>query len=706
MSLAPAFEYSSQSRVNTAKPKAAVNATKAKAKHKAVKGKIGNAVKASACWGNPQEHLQDKEVINSGCSRHMIGNMSFLIDYEEINKGYVAFGGNPKGRKITSKGGLTCLFGKAMEDETKLWNRRLGHLNLKKINKIVKGNLVRGLPSKIFKNDQSCVACQKEKQYRASCKTKVENFISTPLYLLYMDLFRPTFVKSLNTKMYCLVVTDDYSRFTWVFFLGTKDETSGSLKSFITWVENLMNLKVKVIRCDNGTEFKSRVMNQFCKVKGIMRQYSIARTPQQNEVAERRNKTLIEASRTLSISFLRPFGCLVTILNTIDHLGKFDGKADEGFFIGYSLNSKAFRVFNSRTKIVEENLHARFSENTPNNVGSGPNWLFDIDALTKIMNNQPVVAQSNDFLEADFYNLDSTFQVSHIPTTRIHKDYPLEQVIEDLHSPPQTRRMTNNLEEHGKRAIGSKWVFRNKMDERGIVIKNKVRLVAQGHTQEEGINYDEVFSPVARIETIRLFLAYASFKDFIVYQMDVMSAFLYGKIEKEVYVCQPPGFKDPDFPDKVYKVEKALYDLHQALRAWPDIMFVVCACARYQVTPKVSHLHDVKRIFRYLKGQPKLEKPLESDGFEQIVDFLNANQIKYALTVNPTIYTSCIKQFWTTVKIKTVNDDVWLQALIDEKKVVINEASIRHDLKFNDAEVLILLHGMNSVALWHLQSYA
>ncbi|GJW43751.1 putative ribonuclease H-like domain-containing protein [Tanacetum coccineum] len=119
----------------------------------------------------------------------------------------------------------------------------------------------------------------------------------------------------------------------------------------------------------------------------------------------------------------------------------------------------------------------------------------------------------------------------------------------------------------GKRAIGTKWVYKNKKDKRGIVIKNKARLVTQGYTHEEGIDYDEIFAPVARIEAIRLFLAYASFKDFMVYQMDVKSAFLYGKIEEEVYVCQPPGFEDPDFPNRVYKVEKALYGLHQAPRA-------------------------------------------------------------------------------------------------------------------------------------------
>nr|GEV79885.1 putative ribonuclease H-like domain-containing protein [Tanacetum cinerariifolium] len=158
---------------------------------------------------------------------------------------------------------------------------------------------------------------------------------------------------------------------------------------------------------------------------------------------------------------------------------------------------------------------------------------------------------------ANMYNLDTAIQVSPTPTTRIHKDHPLDQVIGDLHSATQIRNMIKNLEEHG-----------NKKDERGIVIRNKARLVAQGHTHEEGIDYDEVFALVARIEAIGLFLSYASFKDFVVYQMDVKSAFLYAKIKKEVYVCQPPGFEDLDFPARVYKVEKALYGLHQTPRAW------------------------------------------------------------------------------------------------------------------------------------------
>ncbi|GKE85590.1 putative ribonuclease H-like domain-containing protein, partial [Tanacetum coccineum] len=165
-------------------------------------------------------------------------------------------------------------------------------------------------------------------------------------------------------------------------------------------------------------------------------------------------------------------------------------------------------------------------------------------------------------VEADMNNLDAFMPISPIPTTRIHKDHPVDQIIGDLNLVWTLVDLPN-----GKRAIGTKWVYKNKKDERGIVIKNKTRLVAQGYTQEEGINYDEVFSLVARIGAIRLFLDYASFKDFMVYQMYVKSAFLYRKIEEEFYVCQPPGFEDPDFPDRVYKVEKALYGLHQAPRA-------------------------------------------------------------------------------------------------------------------------------------------
>ncbi|GJW29498.1 putative ribonuclease H-like domain-containing protein [Tanacetum coccineum] len=207
-------------------------------------------------------------------------------------------GEEPKEGKLLAKGLLKL----AILDESMLWHRRLGHEKFKTINKIVKENLMRGLLGKRFENDQTCVACLKGKQHKASCKSKIQNSITQPLFMLHMDLFGPTFVSSLMNKKYCLVVTDDYRRFTWVFFLASKDETSCFFKRFINEIENLVDKKVKIIRCDNGTKFKNRVMSEFCKEKGIKKEFSVARTPQQNGVTERRNRTLIEAARTMITS--------------------------------------------------------------------------------------------------------------------------------------------------------------------------------------------------------------------------------------------------------------------------------------------------------------------------------------------------------------------------------------------------------------------
>ncbi|GJW03562.1 putative ribonuclease H-like domain-containing protein [Tanacetum coccineum] len=954
--------------VNTAKPKAVLNA---------VKGNQVNAVKASACWvWKPKTKLIDH------ISKH---NSASTILKRAIHKWIYrtkeicCLWGNPKEGKskeeltdeshvllkvprknnmysvdlknIVPKGGLTCLFAKATSDESKLWHRRLGHINFKTMNKLVKGNLVRGLPLKLFENNQTCVACQKGKQHRASCKSKTVSSISQPLHMLHMDLFGPTFVKSLMKKMYCLVVTDDYSRFSWVFFLATKDETSGILKSFITGVENLIDQRVKVIRCDNETEFKNKEMNQFSDSKLPTTFWAEAVNTAcyvQNRVlvTKPHNKTPYKLflGRKLALGFMRPFGCPVTILNTIDHLGKFDGKAGEGFFVGYSINSKAFRPSDlpfsqnsmsspnvgfkpsrdNEKKVTKEpggdssNDQEKEDDNVNSNnnvnIASDGNNTNNVNAVSLTVNvagievnvvgtktsielpDDPNMPELEDIIysdddedvgaEADMNNLDAFMPVSPIPTTRIHKDHPVEQIIKDLNLAPQTRRMTKNSEEHEepkkvihalkdpswieamqeellqiklqevwtlvdllnfKRPIGTKWVYKNKKDERGIMIKNKERLVAQGYTQEEGTDYDEVFSHVSRIEAIRLFLAYASFKDFVVYQMDVKSAFLYSKIKEEVYVCQPLGFEDPDFPGRVYKVEKALYGLHQAPRAWyetlstylldngfkrgkidktlfirrdqgdillvqvyvddiifgstkkslctefkkmmhkkfqmsymgkltfflglqvkkkedgifisqdkyvtgilkkfgftdvktastpmetqkpllkdedgeevdvhlyrsmigslmyltslrPDIMFVVCAYARYQVNPKVSHLHAVKRIFRYLKGQPKLglwypkDLPFDlvaytdSDYAGASLDrksttggcqFLGCRLISWQYKKQTVVANSTTEAKYATVKVKTVNGEQQLQALVDGKKIIITEATAQEEM--------------------------
>nr|GEX27502.1 hypothetical protein [Tanacetum cinerariifolium] len=641
------------------------------------------------------------------------------------------------------------------------------------MNKLVKGNLARGLPTKVFENDNTCVACKKSKQHRASCKTKPISSVDQPLYRLHVDLFGPTFVKSLNKKSYDLVVTDDYSRFTWVFFLATKDKTSPILKTFIIGLENQLSLKVK-----------AEAVNTACYVKNRML------------VTKPHNKTPYELlhGRTPSIGFMRPFSCPTTILNTLDSLGKFDGKVNEGVLVGYSVSSKAFRVFNGRTHIIQETLHVNFLENKPNVAGSGPTWLFKISsgsinpqnndeddafdekeyefdakkpksalnvspsssAQSKKQDDKtkreakgkspvesftgyrdlsaefedysedsinsvnaagtlvPTVRQNsfnstNNFcaagpsnaaaspthrkssfinasqllddpeleyitysddendvgVEADFNNLETSITVSLIPKTRVHKDHPMTQIIEP-------KRVHQALKDPS-------WI--EAIQEELLQFKmQKVWVLVDFPYGKRAI--------VARIEAIRLFLAYASFMGFMVYQMDVKSAFLYGTIEEEVYVCQPLGFKDSDHPDKVYKMVKALYGLHQAPGActnpwstifWkmvfkeqkkdgifisqdkyvdeilrnfgltdtksastpidiekpllkdpdgkdvdvhtyrsmigslmyltssrPDIMFAACLCARFQVTPKASHLHVVKRIVRYLKGKPHL----------------------------------------------------------------------------------------------------
>ncbi|GJR24818.1 ribonuclease H-like domain-containing protein [Tanacetum coccineum] len=404
--------------VNTVRPKIVVNTARPKAVVNVVKGNNVNAIKASACWvWKPKtkvlDHVSkhnsasitlnkfdyvdaqgrsksvDKGVIDSGCSRYTTGNLSYLTDFKEIDGGYVAFGGNLIGGKITGR--------------------------------------------------------------------------------------------------------DDYSRFSWVFFLATKDKTSGILKPFITGVENLIDQRVKVIRCDNRTEFKNKEMNRFCERKGIKREFSIDRTPQQNGVADRKNRTLIEAAGTMladsklpttfwieavntacyvqnrvlvtkaynktpyelflgrkpTLSFMRPNGCPITILNTIDHLGKFDGEADEGFFIGYSIKR------DDKKKVIEETGKEGVDPSKQVNAVSRKTSIELLDDPNMPELEDIVYSDDDEDVgaEADMNNLDAFMPVSPIPIARVHKDHPVEQIIGDLNSTAQTRRMTKNFEEPKKLVV-------------------------------------------------------------------------------------------------------------------------------------------------------------------------------------------------------------------------------------------------------------
>ncbi|GJU10153.1 putative ribonuclease H-like domain-containing protein [Tanacetum coccineum] len=582
-------------------------------------------------------------------ARHMTGNKAYLDEFQDFNGGPVAFGGS-RGY-ITGKGKIKT--GK-LDFEDVCFVKELQHFNLfsvsqmcDKKNKVLftdseclvlspefklpdenQGNLVRGLPSKIFQNDHTCVACQKGKQHKASCKAKTVSSISHSLQLLHMDLFGPTSVRSLNHKTYCLVITDDFSRFSWVFFLRTKDETSAILKDFIRQIENQLNQKVKTIRSDNGTEFKNRDVIEFCGLKGIKREYSNARTPQQNGVAEKNMTLLSWQGPCLQIHFYLTLFGLEAVNKKLNQNAddKREGPREEEQSLMDELE-RLKRQEKEANEVADSSKEEVLSTYIPVSTASPYEGLSladpthseeddsEIPPLEDIyQNSTDGIFTTSSFDDegavADFTNLETVVNVSPIPTSRIHsthlkhfsrrsnsrsnKKQKLKQVLELMLLLAMFKKQRNYhrtfiivyllvfstfeiqkvlilvvLALMGSKASVPKWVYRNKKDERGVVVRNKARLVAQGHRQEEGNEtMFEVFAPVARLEAIRIFLAFASFMGFIVYSMDVKSAFLYGKIDEEVYVSQPPGFQDPKYPKKVYKVVKALYGLHQAPRAW------------------------------------------------------------------------------------------------------------------------------------------
>ncbi|KAJ9542601.1 hypothetical protein OSB04_029107 [Centaurea solstitialis] len=750
-----------------------------------------------------------------------------------------------------------CLLSKTTFNQNVLWHRRLSHLNYATINQLAKTGLVTGLPTLRFTKEQLCSACEMGKIKKSSHKLKVEHNTSKPLQLLHMDLCGPMRVQSINGRKYVLVIVDDFSRYTCVNFLRSKDGASDIIISFIRNVQVRLQLPVQVIRTDNGTEFKNRKLDSFLDSIGITHTFSAARTPQQNGVVERKNRTLVEAARTMltfsklslhfwaeavasacftqnrslitkrfmktpyelvynrppSIKFFRVFGCECYVKNDKDNLDKFSPKGDEGIFIGYAMDSPSYRVFNKKTRRVVESTNVDFEEgieedSTPVPVTPRISGVLASDQLhgnpmtSSSSANKPSSSNSNtcnlDELFEFFYkdspapanvalpvpaviqpaphvmvsttdisssNLQGTssssasaspssrvspapaegepshtFQkapVVNVPmvlppqcllqvnikgttqpapqvagpststaqpapqvagpstttqpapqvagpstttqpvpqvagptagpslvssdipaapgpivvhsqvpptattlattrrepefyiglrieplppptlphTTKWTRAHPLHQVIGGKSAPVKTRSATQNeclfaafLSRHepsnvtealdisdwvtamqeelnqferlgvwrlvprpkNKTIIDLKWIFKNKKDDDGIVTRNKARLVAKGFKQQAGIDYDETFAPVARIEAIRIFLAYAAHKNFTVYQMDVKTAFLNDELKEEVYVSQPEEFVDRTKPTHVYILDKALYGLKQVPRAWYD----------------------------------------------------------------------------------------------------------------------------------------
>ncbi|GJV69905.1 uncharacterized mitochondrial protein-like protein [Tanacetum coccineum] len=390
------------------------------------------------------------------------------------------------------------------------------------------------------------------KQHRASCKSKVLNPITKPLFMLHMDLFGPTF-----------------------------DETSEILKNFIKEIENLVDKKVKIIRSDNGTEFKNKVMDDFCREKG---------TSTRKEENQSR------------------FVCVA-------NFGK-DGFISLIHFHRYKrmLRCPEVNIGRFKLNIVDQSVNTASSYDS-----DSPKYMFKMEASHTLEATHVEFFSNEDEPEVDSGNILNSYTVPTTPNTRIHKDHPINNVMVMKNSAFKLQQVLILCWDFpiGKRAIGTKWVFKNKKDERGIVIRNKAMLVAQGHRQEECIDYEEVFAPVARIKAIRLFFA----MDFILgfsglskwiqdkYVAEILKKFNYTDVKSASTLVdlEKPLVKDGDADDvDVHLYRSMIGSLMYLTASRPDIMFAICTSARFQVTPKTSHLLAVKRIFRYLKGKPTL----------------------------------------------------------------------------------------------------
>ncbi|XP_019189509.1 PREDICTED: uncharacterized protein LOC109183937 [Ipomoea nil] len=568
---------------------------------------------------------KERWYFDSGCSRHMTGDAKFL---NNINGRVESLLYKRQLQRYRLQKEL-C-HGRSSIKESKLWHQKLGHLNYRSLEKLIKIEGVRGLPNIKVETTGVCSACQAGKQTRAAHTS--QNMINTTHYLelIHMDLIEPTRTESIGGKRYILVCVDDFSRFSWASFLKEKSETFEAFKALALKLQKEKDGPIIRIRSDHGREFDNQVFDDWCASVGIFHEYSAPKTPQQNGVVERKNRTIQEMARvllnakdlpqrfwaeavstachTINQVYLRPgthhtpyeiwkgkkpninyfhiFGSRCFILKDRNPTGKFEPKSDEGYFLGYSTNSRAYRVYNKVTKSIMESANV-VVDDQPEEITEVIRVSNPEDTPEPDTNNpEPPETTSSDSTptspatssepgpDPDAGALDGAI--------RLHKDHPTQNIIGNPSSGVRTRGIkryylelagytcyTSEIEpktvkealsdEHwikamqeelgqfernkvwnlvpkpdGVNVVGTKWIFHNKTDSARNIARNKARLVAQGYSQIEGIDYEETFAPVARLESIRLLL----------------------------------WFEDPHHPDHVYKLDKALYGLKQAPRAW------------------------------------------------------------------------------------------------------------------------------------------
>nr|GEY67950.1 retrovirus-related Pol polyprotein from transposon TNT 1-94 [Tanacetum cinerariifolium] len=548
---------------------------------------------------NKRFRAENKKVVlwylDSGCSKYMMGNLSKLKNFMSKFLGTVRFRNDH--------------FGAIMGYEDYV----IG-------DSVISRDLVRGLPRLKFKKDYLCSACQLEKSKKYSHKPKSENTNIEFLHTLHMDLCGPMRVQSINGKKYILVIVDDYSRFSWVEFLRSKDETPDFVTKFLTQIQAGLNKTVRYIRTDNGTKFVNQIMTEFYERVGIFHQKFVPRTPQQNGVVERKNHTLVEAARTMLIFSKAPMFLWAEAMAT-------DSKILE--------NCKQLSILGFLLDMLPTMAPVHISSRpepymmTPGqlNLGLAPSHVpattfipptdKELEILFQPMfneyfeqtrDNEPItsaIATNAQVVPPDTFR--STTFSQNAPSTSfspllsdkqspvLHQGVAAGPTIEvtqitqatphpfvhplagepgstqpssgdvSVAEPNQFEAMQDEIHEFNRlevwvlvrkpynaMIIALKWIYKVKLDEYGDVLKNKARLVAKGCRQEVGVDFEESYAPVTRIEAIRIFIANASSKNMIIYQMDVKTAFLNGDLQEEVYVTQPEGFEDPDHPTYVY----------------------------------------------------------------------------------------------------------------------------------------------------------
>ncbi|GKA51677.1 retrovirus-related pol polyprotein from transposon TNT 1-94 [Tanacetum coccineum] len=619
---------------------------------KIVESKNANPSEPNQTWGSTAIDIPSYfSLVMTGCPDcTLIGNdqiANYRYDLEVVFRKNTCFIRNLEGVDLLSgsydtnlytislddmlKSSPICLLSKVSKTKSWLWHRRLSHLNF---------------------------SCALGKSKKSSHQPKAEDTNQEKLYLLHMDLGGPMRVASVNWKSYILVIVDDYSRFTWVNFLKTKDEAPAAIIKSRTPQQN------GVVERQNWNLVKAaRTMLIFSKAPLFLWAEAIntaCYTQNRSLIRLRYNKTPYELmqDKKPDLSFFHVFGSLCYPTNDHEDLGKFDAKADIRIFVGYAPAKKAFRIYNRRTQIISKIIHITFDELTTmvsEQFNSGPGLqgmtpatsstglvqeaaasraevLADSPMSTSIDQDAPStsIPSSQEHEQSPIISQDSTSQGSSSNMRQLHtlfehlgrwtKDHHIANVIGDPSRSVSTRKqletdamwcyfdafltlvepknfkqamtepswidaMQEEIHEFERLEVWElvpyldnmfliklKWIYKVKTDESGGVLKNKARLVAQGFRQEEGINFEESFAPVARIEAIRIFIANAAHKNMTIYQMDVKTAFLNGELKEEVYVSQPEGFVDQDNPSHVYKLKKALYGLKQAPRAWYDML--------------------------------------------------------------------------------------------------------------------------------------